>query len=240
MSEVQADAGSPAMDKDSRYYSEGASWENDIARRNKWSRNLAWTVATCTSLLAAGAIGALLLALPLKSYEPYMLVVDKTTGFVEMKRPLATGELQQDEAMVTFDVVRYVKARETYDPKGLKNDYELAQLLSTGTAARDLSEIYSPANPTNPIKTFGTNASVAVTIKSVTFPNKSTALVRFSTDERTQSNMVTRHWVSLVRFRHTQKPESNSFRFSNPLGFQVTEYRRDQESAPTSAATPRS
>jgi type IV secretion system protein VirB8 len=219
-----------------RYYSEGATWENDIARRNRWSRSLAWVVAAVASLIAAGAIGALVLALPLKTYEPYMVVVDRSSGFVEVKRPIAEGPLTQDEAIATFDVVRYVKARETYDPKGAKDNFDLAQLLSTGAAARDLTELYSPANPRNPIKILGRNATVAVKVKSVTFPNQRTALVRFSTEEKSQTNIVTRNWVSLLRFRYTSTPAKNEYRFSNPLGFQVTEYRRDQETAPSPGA----
>ena len=219
-----------------RYYSEGATWENDIARRNRWSRSLAWVVAAVASLIAAGAIGALVLALPLKTYEPYMVVVDRSSGFVEVKRPIAEGPLTQDEAIATFDVVRYVKARETYDPKGVKDNFDLAQLLSTGAAARDLTELYSPANPRNPIKILGRNATVAVNVKSVTFPNQRTALVRFSTEEKSQTHIVTRNWVSLLRFRYTSTPAKNEYRFSNPLGFQVTEYRRDQETAPSPGA----
>lgn len=196
-----------------RYYSEGATWENDIARRNRWSRSLAWVVAAVASLIAAGAIGALVLALPLKTYEPYMVVVDRSSGFVEVKRPIAEGPLTQDEAIATFDVVRYVKARETYDPKGVKDNFDLAQLLSTGAAARDLTELYSPANPRNPIKILGRNATVAVNVKSVTFPNQRTALVRFSTEEKSQTNIVTRNWVSLLRFRYTSTPSKNEYRF---------------------------
>jgi type IV secretion system protein VirB8 len=132
-----------------------------------------------------------------------------------------------------FNVVRYIKARETYDPKALKDNFDLAQLLAAGDAARELTEIYSPANPANPVKLYGTNTEVSVDIMSVTFPNNRTALVRFSTDEKSATNIVTRHWVSLVRFRYTSVPMRNEWRFDNPLGFQVLEYRRDQESAPT-------
>jgi type IV secretion system protein VirB8 len=39
--------------------------------------------------------------------------------------------------------------------------------------------------------------------------------------------------VSLVRFRYSGVPMSNQMRFDNPLGFQATEYRRDQETAPS-------
>lgn len=218
---------------DPRYYADGATWERDIARRNRNSRALAWIVAAVMTIVAVGALGTLALVVPLKTYEPYMIVVDKTTGFVEVKRPMAEGPLTQDEAVTTFNVVRYIKARETYDPKALKDNFDLAQLLATGDAARELTEIYSPANPSNPVKVYGTNTVVAVTIKSVTFPNNRTALARFSTEEKSSTNIITRNWVSLVRFRYTSAPMRNEWRFDNPLGFQVLEYRRDQETAPS-------
>lgn len=218
---------------DPRHYADGATWENDIARRNRNSRALAWIVATVMTIVAVVALGTVALLVPLKTYEPYMVVVDKTTGFVEVKRPMAEGPLTQDEAVTTFNVVRYIKARETYDPKALKDNFDLAQLLASGDAARELTEIYSPANPANPVKTFGSNTVVAVTVKSVTFPNNRTALARFSTEEKSSTNVITRNWVSLIRFRYTSTPMRNEWRFDNPLGFQVLEYRRDQETAPS-------
>ena len=72
-----------------QYYAGGQTWEETIAQRNRRSRGLAWTVATVASLMALGSIGALVLALPLKSYEPYLVEVDRNTGFLEVKRALA-------------------------------------------------------------------------------------------------------------------------------------------------------
>jgi type IV secretion system protein VirB8 len=218
---------------DPRHYVEGATWEHDIARRNRNSRSLAWIVATIMAIVAVGSLATLALLVPLKTYEPYMVVVDKATGFVEVKRPMAEGPLTQDEAVTTFNVVRYIKARETYDPKALKDNFDLAQLLAAGDAARELTEIYSPANPKNLVKVLGANTEVSVSIKSVTFPNNRTALVRFSTEQKSAVSITTRNWVSLVRFRYTSSPMRNEYRFDNPLGFQALEYRRDQETAPS-------
>ena len=69
---------------DPRYYADGATWEHDIARRNRNSRALAWIVASVMSVVAIVALGVLALLVPLKTYEPYMVVVDKATGFVEV------------------------------------------------------------------------------------------------------------------------------------------------------------
>ncbi len=218
---------------DPRYYADGATWEHDIARRNRNSRAFAWIVATVMTAVALSAVGTLALLVPLKTYEPYMVVVDKTTGFVEVKRPMAEGPLSQDEAVTTFNVVRYVKARETYDPKALKDNFDLAQLLATGDAQRDLVDLFAPSDPQNPLKLLGTGAEVSVSVKSVTLPNAHTALVRFATDQKTATELTEHSWVSLVRFRYTAAPMRNEWRFDNPLGFQVTEYRRDQETAPS-------
>jgi type IV secretion system protein VirB8 len=215
------------------YFEEGRSWERNIVARDRRSKGLAWTITVIMSAIAIAAVGAVVMLTPLKSYEPYMVVVDRSTGFVEVKRPMAEGALSQDEAVTMFNLVRYVRSREIYDPKALKENFDLAQLLSYGDASRELTEIFSPANPQNPVKIFGRNTVIAVNIKSVTFPNTRTALVRFSTEEKSQTNIVTRHWVSLIRFRYTNTPATNEFRFDNPLGFQVLEYRRDQETAPS-------
>jgi type IV secretion system protein VirB8 len=231
MTEANVAPAGPKIDP--RYYADGVTWEQDIARRNRNSRGLAWIVATVMTIIAGAAVGTLALLVPLKTYEPYMVVVDKTTGFVEVKRPMAEGPLTQDEAVTTFNVVRYIKAREIYDPKAIKDNFDLAQLLASGDAARDLTDLYSPANPQNPLKINGTNTEVSVSIKSVTFPNNRTALVRFSTDTKSPTNITSSNWVSLVRFRYTAAPMRNEWRFDNPLGFQVLEYRRDQETAPS-------
>lgn len=223
---------------DRRYYQDGLAWEQDVVRSVKRSRSFAWLVATVMTLIAVLALGALLLTLPLKTYEPYLISVDRSTGFLEVKRPLAENALPQDESITMFNVVRFLRARETYDPKALKDNFDLAQLLSTGDAARELTELYSPANPQNPIRLLGLNTIVAVTIKSVTFPNNRTALVRFETQEKSAAKIETRHYVGLVRFRYAGAPMRNEFRFENPLGFQATEYRRDQETVPLPPAQP--
>ncbi|WQO83993.1 VirB8/TrbF family protein (plasmid) [Sinorhizobium meliloti] len=45
---------------------------------------------------------------------------------------------------------------------------------------------------------------------------------------RTRISIV-RHYISVVRYRYTDTPATNEWRFENPLGFQVYNYRRDQE-----------
>lgn len=215
---------------DPGYYTEGLLWEEEIYRKAARSRALAWTVSLFCMAVALISLGIVWTLVPLKTFEPYVVVVDKTTGFTEVTRALQPGgRVTQDEAVTMANVVRYVRARETYDAKGLKDNYDLAQLLSDEQAARDLANLFAPSNANNPAKVLGANATVGVTVKSVTFPNTRTALVRFQTDEKGLNTTTARHWVGVVRFRYSSAPVRNEWRFDNPLGFQVIEYRRDQE-----------
>ena len=63
----------------------------------------------------------------------------------------------------------------------------------------------------------------------MTFPNASTGIVRFATVEQSDTESIPRHWIAVVRYRYTDTPATNEWRFENPLGFQVYDYRRDQE-----------
>lgn len=216
---------------DSRYYSEGERWERSVYRSVAMSRGVWRVVAVLLGVALAASIGLLWMLLPLKSFDVVVLEVDKTTGYVEASRPLQErGDLTQNEAVTRANIVRFIRARETYDPKGLRDNFDLASLYSTGKAAADLANTYSGANLANPVKVYGANTTVSVFVKSVIFLNDNTAAVRFSTTRSgTSGPTVTDHWVANVRFKYTSEPMRNDWRFDNPLGFQVTEYRRDQE-----------
>lgn len=216
-----------------RYYKAGATWEDDTHRSMRRSRTLAWIVSGISSLVAVLSLVALVMILPLRQFEPYVVEVDKSTGYLEIARALKPGDLSQNEAVTAANLVRYIRARETYDPRELKQNYDLAQLYSTSVASKDLTWLFTPANPQSLDKIYGRNVTVSTEIKSVSLLNRSTASVRFSTTTRRDNSSTIDNWVAVIKFRYTTTPLKNEWRFDNPLGFQVTDYRRDQESAPT-------
>jgi type IV secretion system protein VirB8 len=224
---------------DPSYYSEGERWERSVYRSISMSRGVWRVVAVLLGISLVASIGLLWMLLPLKSFDVVVLEVDKTTGFVEASRPLQQrGDLTQNEAVTRANIVRFIRARETYDPKGLRDNFDLASLYSTGKAAADLANAYSGANLANPVKLYGANTTVSVFVKSVIFLNDNTAAVRFSTTRSGASGpTVTEHWVANVRFKYTSEPMRNDWRFDNPLGFQVSEYRRDQETVTSGEET---
>lgn len=212
------------------YFQDGDRWENEIVRKAKRSKAVAWFVTIIFGLVALFALLALVMLVPLKSFEPVIVVVDKATGYIETKSGLTKAQnLTDSRAITQANVVRFIRSREGYDPYAIDTNFGTAALLSTGDAARELQEQYSATSKNNPASIYGTNKRVLVEVKSVTFPNDSTALVRFSTTEKSDTNAITRHYIAVVRYRYTDEPATNEWRFDNPLGFQVYNYRRDQE-----------
>ncbi|MCA1868486.1 type VI secretion protein [Agrobacterium genomosp. 3] len=215
------------------YFKDGAVWEADVIRKERRSKRLAWAIAVVSVVICLISLLSLASLVPLKSFEPYLVMVDKNTGYIEVKSGLDANidklSVTERQAVTQANVVRFMRMREGYDPMSLQENFEIAALLSTGDAARDLQELYSTTNPKNPTKVLGKSKHVRVDVKSVTFLNDSTASVRFSTEEKSDTETTVRHFVGVVRFRYTSKPQVNKWMFENPLGFQVYNYRRDQE-----------
>lgn len=221
------------------YFQEGEQWEHEIVRKARRSRALAWFVTTIFGGITLLSLAALVLLVPLKSFEPYIVEVDRNTGYIEVKTGLTRpANLTEQEAVTQANVVRFIRAREGYDPYAISDNFGIAALLSTGDAARELQELYSSTNSQNPAKLYGKLKKVLVDINSVTFPNTSTAIVRFATTEKSDTDTIQRHYISVVRFRYTNTPATNAWRFENPLGFQVYDYRRDQETVSPDGTQP--
>jgi len=212
------------------YFQDGERWEQEVVRKAKRSRALAWFVTLIFGAITLLSLLALVMLLPLKSFEPYIVEVDRSTGFIEVKTGLTRpANLTEQQAITQANIVRYIRAREGYDPYSIEEYFGIAALLSTGEAARELQELYSTANLQNPARRYGRLRQLTVNIKSVTLPNTSTSIVRFATTEKSDTDTIVRDYISVVRFRYTETPATNEWRFENPLGFQVYNYRRDQE-----------
>jgi type IV secretion system protein VirB8 len=224
---------------DAGYYAAGQKWEDDLYRKLRRSRNFAWVATLISWGITALSILALVMLLPLKTFEPYMVVVDKTTGYTEISRALKPGDLSQEKAVTDANLVRYVRARETYDPRALKDNFDLALLYSTAQAAADLRQEFEPSNPKAKNKVYGDDVLVSVEVKSIAALNNTTATIRYDTITKTFSSERRESFEALIRYKYTSTPLQNQYRFDNPLGFQVTDFQRNQETIiPAAVAKP--
>lgn len=217
---------------DRKYFDDGDSWEKSNFRLLRAGKAVWRGFALFEGFCLAGTITALIVLIPLRRTDVVTLEVDHTTGYLQVVQPLdPKGPLQQNEAVTASNIVQYIRARETYDPKGLNDNYQKALLFSRGKASQEVVDLYASTGAQNPMKAYGPDTTISVTVESLSFLNERTASVRFFTTKQTTGGQPeTLYWVANVRFQYSSAPYEMNFRFDNPLGFQVFEYRRDQES----------
>lgn len=216
------------------YFAEADSWARDRQDQLQSSRRTAWIIAGAAATIAVLEALALIVLLPLKTVEPYTLMVDRQTGFVQALRPLDPQLISGDAALTQSFLVQYVIAREGFDHASLQTDYRKVALWSTGSARAAYLAGMQASNPESPIALYPRSTIIDVQVKSVTPNENNAAMVRYDTIRRDARGQVgpPQSWVSVVRYAYSGEPMSVADRFINPLGFQVQRYRRSAEVLP--------
>lgn len=222
----------------SAYYREAGSWATDRVSALQGSRRIAWIVASLALAVAVIEAIALIVMLPLKTVVPYTLMVDRTTGYVQALKPLDANQVTPDQALIQSMLVQYVIAREGFDIATLQNQYRRVGLWSADQARRDYLALMEPTNPANPLVRNPRTLIQEVRVKSVSPLSPQSAMVRFDTADRYNGGSPdsVRSWVAIIEYRFSGAPMSTEDRYINPLGFQVTSYRRDPEALPTASS----
>ena len=220
-------------------YQQAASWSADVHESLRASRRLAWIVAAAAGAIAVLLALAIVIMLPLKTVVPYTITVDRQTGFVEQARGLDTGNLTQEAAVTQASLVQYVIARETFDATDLRENYRKVMLWSGEQARQSYQRDMQRSTPNSPLNLYSAATVLAVTVKSVSTLSPTTALVRFDTTRRDPgaTSGQQQSYTAVIAFRYTGAPMTMGDRFLNPLGFQVTRYRRDADT-PVAATVP--
>lgn len=213
------------------YYREAQSWSHDRQGAADRSVRVAWLVAAAAAIIAVVEAFALFALIPLKRDVPYTLLVDRQTGYVQALKPLENDSLTADAALTRSFLVQYVIARESFDVDSLQENYRRVGLWSASEARERYVAGMSASNPLSPIATMPRRATVDVQIRSVSSLSANTAMVRFSTVRTDPGGRpeLAQNWQAIISYRFSDADMSAEDRLTNPLGFQVTRYRKDPE-----------
>ncbi|UAK23257.1 virB8 family protein [Sphingomonas nostoxanthinifaciens] len=214
------------------YYDQAESWSDDRNRLLEASRRVAWIVAGAAGTIAALEAAALAFLVPIKTTVPYVVSVDRQTGYVELAQKLAPGgALTQQQAVIQSALVQYVLAREGFDAADLKEQYRRVQLWSDEPSRAQYVRWISKANPESPLNLYPASTTLKITVKGVTMLSPTSALVRYDAErvDPASTSSQLQSYSATIGFRFSGEPMRMEDRFVNPLGFQVTHYRRDAE-----------
>lgn len=211
-----------------------ASWFESVTSDLERSNRRAWIVAIIAAIIAFLEALALVFLVPLKTVEPYTVLVDRQTGNVETLAPLDGQQIAPDDALTRSMLVQYVTARESFSIDSLQDDFRKVSLWSDSTTQEQYAGAMDANNPQSPLGYLPERSLLRTEIKSVSNLAEDRAMVRFTTtriDPRAAAR-PSQHWVAVISYRFSTAEMSEEDRYVNPLGFQVTRYRRDAETLP--------
>ncbi|HEV8692684.1 MAG TPA: type IV secretion system protein [Lysobacter sp.] len=224
-----------------------ANFEVTIADMARRSERRAWMVAWLAILMALILAGGYFFFLPLKEKVPYLVMADAYTGTSTVAR--LTGNfgdqsITASEALNKSNISHFLLARESYDFSQFgQRDWNTVHAMATPLVSSGYAKLYSKTNPANPHTLFGKNKSIRVKILSLqlqdgaanTNATPKSATVRFQrslydkvsgASEPLDSKIAS---VEFVYKSNLKMDEPN--RVLNPLGFQVSSYRVDNDYA---------
>lgn len=215
------------------------SWAYSEADAADRSKRIAWIVAAVAAGVALLEAVALVILLPLKTTEPYTLLVDKQTGYVEALAPLEQQTIAADAALTRSFLVQYVIARESFDYDNLAQDYRKVALWSAGPARERYIASIDNENGGGPLVQYGANIKINVTVRSVSSLSAQSSLVRYSTTLEQGGTPAgpPQHWAAIINWQYSGAEMTADDRLINPLGFQVTRYRTNTETLPEAYET---
>lgn len=222
------------------------NFEVTLADGVRRSERRAWIVATCAmgmSLLLAGGYVAVL---PLKEKVPYLVMADAFTGTSTVARlsgDFNHASITASEAINRSNIAHFVLARESYDYALIRlRDWTTVYTMASPAVAAGYTGLHASRNPDSPFNVYGKDRSIRVSILSIQLLNGGGdatprgATVRFQREIYDAASGSTRpldNRIATLGFTYKANLSMDEKdRIENPLGFQVTSYRVDNDYAP--------
>lgn len=233
-----------------RTVAQGVSFELTLTERALRSEKRAWLVAWSAIVMALILAGGYLLFLPLKEKVPYLVMADPYTGTASVARLVGDFEnrdVTMTEAINKSNVANFILARESYD-SGLigQRNWRTTLSMAGPAVAPAYTSLHAEGNPERPFRIYGPTKALHVRILSIVLigggegRRPSGATVRFQRnvyDKGRGRSEPLDNKIATMEFTYNQDLRLNDEdRLLNPLGFRVTNYRVDNDFAPSVAS----
>jgi type IV secretion system protein VirB8 len=233
------------------YIDEAASWDIDRSAQTAQRLRIAWWVASAGWSCAVTVAIALMLLMPLKTVEPYVIRVDNSTGIVDIV-PMYAGHADISETVARYLLTHYVTVCESFDFTTAERDYQECGAYHTARRNQEWYAQWNPSNPNSPLNQYKDGTTVRAQITAITFFTRasgvnSLAQVRYVKAKHPPGGSeVLTHWIATIEYAYAAPSHDIKVRQFNPLGFRVVDFRTEAESvadattipAPTPRGTP--
>jgi type IV secretion system protein VirB8 len=229
------------------YFAEAACWDLDRRRQGERSVRFALFVAGAGWIAVLALSAALIVLMPLKHVEPFVVRVDNTTGVVDVV-PVYAGKASMPEAITRYLLTHYVMVCERFNFSTAESDYEECGAFHSAQRNQTWYTLWNPNNPASPLNLYKDGTSVRAQVSSVTFFKRASGLtdlaeVRYVKEKHVAGSEAreTTHWLATLQYAYAEPSTDPKTRLVNPLGFKVIDFHAEPEvlGEPAAAATVR-
>lgn len=227
------------------YFAEAASWDADRAAQSRRSARLAWCVAGAGWLCVLMVAAALMLLMPLKRVEPFVIRVDNSTGLVDVV-PVYAGHAEMPEVVTRYFLDHYVTVCERFNHSTAESDYEECGAFHSAQRNQAWYAAWNKTNPASPLNVYKDGSFVRAQVSSVSFFKRANGIadlaqVRYTKGKRQADGageQIT-HWIATIQYVYAGPSKDPRTRRWNPLGFKIVDFRPEPEvlTAPAAPAS---
>ncbi len=179
--------------------------------------------------------GALIVLMPLKRVDPFVVRVDNATGVVDVV-PVYAGSAAMPEVITRYLLSHYVTVCERFNYATAESDYEECGAFHTALRNQAWYALWNPNNPESRLNTNKDGTVVRAEVTSISFFKRANgvgdlAQVRYVKAKRSAgapADAVT-HWIATIQYAYTEPSKDTHMRSWNPLGFKIVDFRPEAE-----------
>lgn len=217
------------------YWQESASWEADRLRQWRESARIWRWVAAAGWSCALALAAALVVLMPLKRVEPYVIRVDNSTGIVDVV-PQFDGRVPPSQLVTRYLLSHYVTVCQRFNFAMAESDYTECGAFHSAQRNQFWYAQWKRSNPESPLNLYKDGTMVQARVTSVTFLKEADrepglAQVRYVRRVQPAGDAAEQlsHWIASIRFDYAQPARDARQRSLNPLGFRIVDFHAEQE-----------
>jgi type IV secretion system protein VirB8 len=219
------------------YLREAESWDADRVAQCRHVTRLAWLVAAAGWTCAVAASVALVVLMPLKRVDPFVVRVDNATGIVDVV-PAYDASATPQETVTRYFLTHYLTVCERFNFATAESDYEECGAFHSPQRNQMWYALWTATNPASPLNVHKDGSSVRVQVKSVSFFTRASGLsdlaqVRYLKAHRQGigAEETFSHWVATIQYAYAEPAKDPKTRRWNPLGFKIIDFKSEPEAS---------
>jgi type IV secretion system protein VirB8 len=217
------------------YFAEARSWDADRKAQSQRTTRLALWVAAAGWIGLLMACGALLLLMPLKRVEPFVIRVDNTTGILDVV-PVYAGKADLPDTVTRYLLTHYITVCERFTFATAESDYEECGAFHTSARNQAWYAAWSPNNPSSPLNLYRDGSSIRSEVDAVSFFKRGTGVTDLAQVRYIKARhgvggeeLGVTHWIANIQYAYAEPSTDPKVRRWNPLGFKVVEFKVEPE-----------